>query len=72
MIRKPSGAKFKVFHRNWWKRNSAYPNGLEPNIGRKVLIGYAFTAEEARRMCEHWCDNHRPGKLSNKAEFESL
>ena len=72
MIRKPQGARYLVFHRTWWARNADWPDGREPHIGRKAKIGYARSLEEARSMCKVWCANHPPGKLSDKAEFESL
>ena len=66
------GKPFHVFHRTWWKRNEAWPNGLEPSAGKKSTIGFAATAEEARSMCQVWAAAHRPGKLSDKPEFEEL
>lgn len=61
---------YRVFHRVWWKRNPDWPNGLEPHAGRKTIIGYAASEEEARDMCRVWCANHPPGRLSRKAEYE--
>lgn len=64
------GKPFVVFHRNWWKRNKAWPNGLEPCAGPRHVIGYAETEEQARDMCRIWNANHKPGPLSDKAEFD--
>ena len=69
---KAKGMRFHVFHRTWWRVNSAWPNGLEPSAGKRSTIGYAKTEEEARSMCKVWCANHAPGKLSDKAEYEEL
>lgn len=62
---------FRVFHRTWWKLNKNWPNGLEPSIGKKTLIGYAVDEEEARLMAKEWNKTHPPGPLSRKAEYES-
>ena len=64
---------YRVFVRNWWKRNPNYPGGLEPCPGRKTVIRRRVdTAEEARRICREYNDTHDPGRLSRKAEFESV
>jgi hypothetical protein len=63
--------KYRVFARNWWKLNPAWPDGREPNpTARKTTLGYADTEDEARAMCQAYCAKHRPGKLSRKAEYE--
>lgn len=64
--------KYRVFHRKWWKRNPAWPNGLEPNAGRKTTICYVDTEEAARDVCRVWCANNAPGKYSDKAEYEQV
>ena len=64
--------KFFVFHRTWWKRNRNWPNGLEPSAGRKHAIGFATTEAAAQDMCRVWSANNAPGKLSRKAEFQSV
>ena len=63
--------KFKVFTRTWWKVNKEWPNGLEPHMGRKKVIGYASSFEQAKQMCDEFNNNNNPGKLSRKAEFEA-
>lgn len=60
-----------VFTRTWWKTNPNYPNGLEPNLGRKKVLRRGLTRDEARQMCTEWNSNNNPGKLSRRAEFES-
>jgi len=63
--------KFTIFTRTWWKHNPDWPEGLEPHMGRKTIIGYANTEEEARAMCKDYNDSHKPGRLSKKAEYQS-
>lgn len=61
---------YRVFTRNWWKRNPAYPNGLEPNsTARKHTIGKVSTPEAAQDMCRVYNLNHKPGRLGRKAEY---
>lgn len=62
-------ARYEIFHRTWWKENPAWPNGLEPGVGRSHHIGYVETEEEARDWCKAWCRDHAPGRLSDKAEY---
>lgn len=66
---------YLIFHRTWWKKNPNFPGGLEPEMGRKTLIGYAETQDQARKMCEEWQADfdrsHRSNKLSRKAEWTS-
>lgn len=64
---------YRTFTRNWWRKNANYPGGLEPHAGRKTYTGHTYqTIEEARKECTEHARNHRPGKLSNKMEFESF
>ena len=63
---------YRVFHRTWWRTNPAWPNGLEPHAGRKTVLGIASTEEAARDWCRVWCAQHPAGKLSRKAEYESI
>lgn len=60
---------YVIFTRTWWKRNPAWPNGLEPSAGRKKKIATAKTAEEAQAICKRWNDANPPGRLSRKAEY---
>ena len=64
---------FKIFVRNWWRHNSEYPNGLEPDAtGRKHTIGHTDTEEEAREIAQEYNRTHKPGRFSRKAEFEEI
>ncbi len=58
-----------IFSRTWWRRNPAWPNGLEPGAGRRTKIATASTEEGARDICRVWNANHKPGRLSRKAEY---
>jgi hypothetical protein len=62
--------KYIIFTRTWWKENKEWPNGLEPHAGRKKVIGFAQTEEEAQTICKEWNAGHNPGRLSRKAEFD--
>ena len=62
---------YRVFVRTWWKNNPGWPNGLEPCPGRKTTIRKGVKTEgEARSICEVYNANHKPGRLSRKAEYE--
>ena len=61
---------YVVFTRTWWRENPAWPNGLEPQMGRKHRLGRAGSVAEAQEMCREYNDTHDPGRLSRKAEFE--
>ena len=67
--------KYKIFTRNWWKENSSYPNGLEPDGGaRKTHIAFVDSEEEAREICQAG-NSTRPQswyRLSRKYEYESI
>jgi len=69
---KPLKNKFRVFTRNWWKLNSEWPDGIEPDsTARKTYIADRIENEEdAINICKKWNATHNPGKLSRKAEFE--
>lgn len=61
---------YRVFVRNWWKLNPAWPNGLEPDSGaRKTTIARGMTEEEAQTEARFWNTRHKPGRLSRKAEY---
>jgi len=61
---------YRVFVRNWWKRNKDWPGGLEPNpTARKTTIAKVKTEAEARDICRVYNANHDPGPLSRKAEY---
>ena len=61
---------YNVFVRNWWKME----NGQRvPDPGaRKTYIRKHVTYADARAICEEFQRTHKPGKLSRKAEFESV
>jgi len=64
---------YRIFTRNWWKHNSDWPDGREPDGGApKHNIGKAETEREAISICQEWNRTHKPGKLSRKAEFEDI
>jgi hypothetical protein len=63
-------ARYTVFTRTWWKHNSAWPNGLEPGVGKKTRIARNVSETEARQICQQYNATHKPGKLSRKAEYE--
>jgi len=62
---------YKVFTRNWWKENPAWPGGLEPDATARwhTIHTRIKTEEEARRLCHLWNSTHNPGRLSRKAEY---
>lgn len=63
---------FNVFHRTWWKRNPYWPDGKEPQAGKKHYIMKGVKTEsEAREVCKVWNNCHDPGFLSDKAEYEA-
>lgn len=60
---------YTVFVRNWWRRE----NGRKvPGPGRKsILFRHVATEDRARDICRVYNENHDPGPLSRKAEYES-
>ena len=64
--------KFRVFTRTWWKVNKDWPNGLEPHAGRKTTLCYVESEESARDVCRIYAINHKPGRLSRKAEYYKI
>jgi len=66
---------FDVFVRNWWKRATTpgWPNGLEPDPrARKTYLRKHVTYVDARAICDAYNGSHTQGRLSRKAEFESV
>lgn len=63
---------YSVFVRTWWRVNPAWPNGLEPEPGKRRYIARHVTYEDARAIAKQYNDTHDPGRLSKKAEFESV
>lgn len=69
MSRKGTAESYRVFTRTWWCNNPTWPNGLEPCAGRQTTIARGCTEAEARSICEVYAANHKPGRLSRKAEY---
>ena len=63
---------YNVFTRTWWRQNAAWPNGLEPHMGPKRVIGRRLTLAEARRVAYEYNRTHEPGRYSRKAEIEEV
>jgi hypothetical protein len=58
---------FRVFVRNWWRRENGR---LVPNPGaRKTTLARGLTEDGARQMCADYAKTHAPGQLSRKAEY---
>jgi hypothetical protein len=63
---------FRVFTRNWYRENAAYPNGLEPHADPKTTIAMNLpTEDEARKFCKRHNEAFPPGRLGFKAEYEA-
>jgi len=62
---------YKVFHRTWWRENPDWPDGLEPHAGKKTMIGYASTEEDAQAICQKYNTENPAGRLSRKAEYDN-
>lgn len=60
---------YQVFVRNWWKSDGK--GGLIPGPGRKTILGYVNSEQDARSACKEYNDTHEPGPLSRKAEYTS-
>lgn len=59
---------YKVFVRNWWKRDAA--GRLVPDSSaRKTTLATRLSEAEARDMCAQYRATHPPGPLSRKAEY---
>ncbi len=44
---------YRVFKRNPWRRNPAWPGGWEPNAGaRKLTVRRGLALEDARKLCK--------------------
>ena len=65
---------YRAFKRTWWIENPSWPNGLEPGAGERTYFRGAWfeTEEDAREFCQDWNASHDPGRLSLKAEYESV
>lgn len=62
--------KYDVFHRTWWKDNPSWPYGLEPRAGKKTYFAKGVSWSLAKEICREWNSEHKPGRLSRRAEFE--
>ena len=62
---------YHVFTRTWWIDNPAWPNGLEPHMGRKTTLARTEDFAEAREIADQYNTTHDPGRLSRKAEIQS-
>jgi len=62
---------YRCYVTNWWKDNSSWPNGLEPdgNAPRHTIAKNVPTEMEARAICREWNETHKAGRPSRKAEF---
>lgn len=59
---------YKVFVRNWWKRDAAGRVVPDPSA-RKTTLATRLSEAEARAMCQQYRETHEPGPLSRKAEY---
>jgi len=70
-----TAVSYRVFVRNWWRRNdTGLPGlaGLTPDPGaRKTTIATHCTLDEAQDIAMRYNETHAPGRLSRKAEFTS-
>lgn len=70
-----SSGQFRVFKRTWWEYDPKYPGEKAhrvPGAGPKTPLAVVDTIEEAREYCKEWNEEHDPGDLSLKAEFEEV
>ncbi len=63
---------YRTFVRTWWKDNPAWPNGLEPEAGKRQYHDRYATHLEAVQACREYNDSHEPGRYSRKMEFEEV
>lgn len=64
---------YEIFVRNWWKENARWPNGLEPDSnGEREYLGTVKTEREAQAICRDYTARNPPGRLSRKAEYQSV
>jgi hypothetical protein len=63
---------YTIYTANQWKRNSEWPDGLEPDgYGKPRKIGTAETEAEARAKCTEWNEKNKPGRLVRRASYSS-
>jgi hypothetical protein len=63
-------ATYYCFTRTWWKRNPAWPDGREPEAGKRHTVAKNLTFSAAQAYCQQWNSTHKPGPLSRKCEFD--
>lgn len=62
---------YRVFVRNWWRRNPNRIGGVEPHAGRKTTLRRRVKTEaDAQAICRQYNETHEPGWMSRKAEYE--
>jgi hypothetical protein len=64
--------RYRCFTRTWWRAGNG-PGGRVPGAGPRRYTGHpkGLTVSEAQRYCTQWNNDHEPGKMSRKCEFES-
>ena len=62
---------YQIFKRRWWKEDPRRPGCLIPHLGRKTILTYVSTYEEAQTFCQDYNAKNKPGRYSLKAEFTS-
>lgn len=62
---------YEIVVKNWWKVNTAWPDGLEPDgFGEPEIIQRDVeTEDQAAEICQAYNATHEPGPLSRKAEY---
>lgn len=65
---------YSIFWRTWWRKNRSWPNGLEPEPGKRHYVATAETIGEARALCKQYQSEHgftaEQLRLGAKFEFE--
>ena len=60
---------YQVFYRTWWRFNEK--GEKIPHVGRKTVIGYVKSEEQARSSCKNWNDRNEDKRTGKKAEYSS-
>lgn len=61
---------YRIFIRDWWVPNPNWPDGREPQPGKKRYVGRAKTIDEAREKCAERNERLKGHKMGRMAEFE--
>lgn len=69
MSERGTAESYRVFVRNWWRRDAQRVVVPAPGARKRTLATHC-TYAEARRIAQRYNETHRPGILSRKAEFE--